>query len=558
MKTTISKKRYIYLLLILLCIIAWGSCSKDFLDVEPVAALNSASFYKTMEDADQAVTAAYSQFLSVATWDRNLIMTYGDISSDDAEAGGEWVNEVPEFEAVNRLTHRPEDGALATTYGVLFRAIYLSNLAMEKIPGVKNTDPDADPAIIDIRMAELKFLRAVNFLYLTNVYGAVPLVDHVLAPSEYTLGRSTFNDLFELIEKDLKEAIPVLPEKNEVAPEDIGRANKGAAKAFLAKLLLFESSYAHYYPGDERFEGLTARWQEVLDYCEEIIESDIYSLYGANGETYDCWRGPETDGFRYAFTTNTDNGDESVFDIQCIQDNLNYADARGTSMTHWTGPRSYYNANGVRDITGMWGLGLPSYHLAAAFEPGDPRFAATISVPGDTMEMEGPDQYFLISFEMSESNMYQRKWEVDYNEYNAKSAPTWHGSPINVRLMRYSEVLLMAAEAAMMLNNHAKARSYINEVRTRARNCGSTGVPADYTGNISLDRLVNERRVELALEGKRFFDLVRWNLAVEYLNDTTADGWPVIFESPKHDFFPLPAREVILSKGNLKQYPGWD
>jgi len=295
----------------------------------------------------------------------------------------------------------------------------------------------------------------------------------------------------------------------------------------------------------------------VLDYCEEIMETDIYHLYGANGETYDSWRGPTTNGLLYAFTTLTDNGDESVFDIQCIQDNLNYADARGTSMTHWTGPRSYYNANGVRDITGMWGLGLPSYHLAAAFEPGDPRFAATISVPGDTMEMEELGSYFLISFEMSESNMYQRKWEVPFNEYNAKNAPTWHGSPINVRMMRYSEVLLMAAEAAMMLNDHAKARSYINEVRTRARNCGTTGVPADYAGSISLDQIVKERRVELALEGKRFFDLVRWNLAVEHLNNTTADGYPVIFESPKHDFFPLPAREVTLSKGQLKQYPGW-
>ena len=556
MKTIIYIKNY-YLLMIVLLGLAAARCTKEFLEFDPVAAVNSASFYKTMEEADQAVTAAYSQFLSVAAWDRGLLMLFGDIASDDAETGGEFVNEVPNFEVMNWLIMLPTNDQLPMVYGVLFRAVYLSNLGIEKIPDIKYTDPDVDTTILNIRIAELKFIRAVNYLYLTNMFGAVPLVDHVLAPSEYKMGRSTFRKIFDLIEKDLKEAIAVLPAKDEMAPEDIGRANKGAARAFLAKLLLFESSYARYYPGDERFEGLNERWQEALDYCEDIIETDIYKLYGANGDRYDCWRGPNTDGFRYEFTTSADNGEECVFEIQCIQDNLDYADARGTSFTHWTSPRSYYDAGGGRQYTGYWGLGLPSLQLAAAFEEGDPRFAATISVPGDSMEMVRAGNYVPISFEMSVSDMYQRKWEVSYNEYNVNT-PTWHGSPLNIRLMRYSEVLLMACEAAVILQNHQKARTYINMVRARARNCGTTGIPVDYTGNITMDQLIKERRVELALEGKRYFDLVRWNLAVEYLNTTTADGTEVVFESPKHDFFPLPAREVSLSGGNLKQYPGWD
>jgi hypothetical protein len=115
----------------------------------------------------------------------------------------------------------------------------------------------------------------------------------------------------------------------------------------------------------------------------------------------------------------------------------------------------------------------------------------------------------------------------------------------------------MASEAAIMLGKNDVATTYINDIRKRARACGGGSVPADLTGTITIDQLIKERRVELAFEGRRFFDLVRWNLAVAKLNNTTTPGnYPIIFESPKNDFMPLPAREVTLSSG-LEQKYGW-
>jgi len=109
-----------------------------------------------------------------------------------------------------------------------------------------------------------------------------------------------------------------------------------------------------------------------------------------------------------------------------------------------------------------------------------------------------------------------------------------------------------------MLNDNAKALTYINMIRTRARMCGSTGVPAELTSTITMDQIIKERRVELAMEGYRFFDLVRWNKAVERINGTeTPGGFPINYDSPKDDFMPLPSREVSLSGGALQQYPGW-
>jgi len=120
-------------------------------------------------------------------------------------------------------------------------------------------------------------------------------------------------------------------------------------------------------------------------------------------------------------------------------------------------------------------------------------------------------------------------------------------------------VYLMAAEAALMLNQDAVALENINRVRTRARMCGGIGntVPENLT-SVTFQDVVDERRRELACEGRRFYDLVRWNLADDYIGGSqTVGGFAIQFESPKNDFMPLPSLEVAVSNGALVQYPGW-
>jgi hypothetical protein len=550
-----NKKVFKYLSFLLLGIASFG-CSSDFLEVTPQAAENSASFYLTQEHADQALIAAYAMFNNVS-FDVDIIQRLGDIPSDDAEAGGEDVFDVPTLQDYGRLTPLPTDGVLSDVFGTLYRSIYFCNIAIEEIPGIKETDPEADPTLLDKRIAEAKFLRALDYCYLTMIFGGVPYVDHVLGADEYQQSRADIKKIYELVESDLKEAMEVLPERSGWGTE-LGRPSKGAAKALLARAYLFESSYAKYYGSkDARFTGMTERWAESLKYSEEVINSGEYELVGINGEKYNSWRGPETNGYRYIFTSDGDNCKEGVFEIQCIQEGLGYSAARGNALAQWSGARYYLDETGASRQTDMWGFGVPTQDLYEAFEPGDPRLSASMAHEGDGSLLQiGADKWVPYSYEHCITKIYSTKWEASYAEFKAY-ASTWHGAPANVRLIRFSEVYLNAAEAALMLGQNDKALGYINKVRERARNCGTTGVPAPLKA-VTLDDIIRERRVEFASEGKRYYDIVRWGIAEKILNaKPTADGFDREYVVGKHEFFPLPQREVTLSNGKLEQYAGW-
>lgn len=551
------KKRILIYILFLLPAFAFLRCSSDFLDVKPQAAENSAAFYLTMDQADQAITAVYGQFNNIGIWGTDIMQRFGDIPSDDAEAGGEDITDVPGLQDLGRLTTLTTLDVISDVYSSLFKGVYLSNIAIEKIPGIKDTDPEADPGLLDKRVAEAKFLRAINYFYLTMIYGGVPYVDHVLGGEEYRQPRADIKVIYELIEQDLKDAIEVLPERSGWGSE-VGRASKGAAEALLARVYLFESSYAKNYGGkDTRFDGMTERWSESLKYSEEVINSGQYELIGINGEKYETWRGDETNGYRYIFTSDGDNSKEGVFEIQCIQEGLGWSAARGNALAQWSGSRYYLDDKGASVTTGLWGFGVPTQGLWDAFEPGDPRRdASMVHAGGDDLMQTTGGAWVPYSFEHCITDIYSTKWEASYAEFKAVGGP-WHGAPQNMRLIRISEVYLNAAEAAFMLGEKDKALKYINKVRERARMCGNTGVPAALT-TITMDDIMNERRIEFSSEGHRFYDIVRWGIAADLLNsEPTADGYPREFVVGKNEFQPLPAREISLSGGLLEQYDGW-
>jgi starch-binding outer membrane protein, SusD/RagB family len=552
MKNKIS----VYISLLFLGVLA-NSCSKDFLELNPIAAENEAAFYRTMQHADEALIACYSQFNNTAIWDRNLIMTMGDVCSDDAEAGGDNVNEVPGIEMFNYLNPELTNGNLSETYASLYRGINFANIAISKLPQIEETDPNVDVDLLRKRIAEAKFIRAINHFYLAMVFGEIPVVDKVLAGSEYQRERSSFREIYDLIEKDLKEAMAVLPEKGGWNGEE-GRATKGAAQALLAKMLIFESSYAKYYgSSDARFSQLKERWQEALTLCEDIMAAGKYKLVGIEGETYETWRGPATDGYRYIFTSEGDYSPETVFEITCIQEGLGNQGARGHALAKWTTARYYYDNDSVKRSTDYWGLGLPHPDLVKAFDPGDPRLRTSIAFPGnaDTIQIRG-SMNFRMCFDNSITKTYQKKWENSSVEFIDWSNE-WMHAPSNVKLIRYSDVYLMAAEAALALNQNDKALGYLNKVRERARMCGNSGQPAAKT-SIALADIIHERRLEFCGEGHRFFDIVRWNIAYDLLNKPTySDFGDRRFVRGKNEFQPLPQRQIDLSGGLLKQYPGW-
>ena len=553
------KKKILKYMSFLLLGVAAYACSSDFLDVTPQAAENSASFYLTQEHADQAITAAYSYFNYIAIWDVDIMQRLGDIPSDDAEAGGEDLSDVPELQDFGRLTPLTTNGVYTEVYGALYRSIYFSNIAIEEIPGIVETDPNADAVLINRRVAEAKFVRAINYAYLTMIFGGVPFVDHVLGGDEYEPPRAEIKQIYDFIETDLKEAIEVLPERSGWGAE-VGRASKGAAKALLGRTLLFESSYAKNYGGkDPRFDGMEERWAESLKYSEEVINSGEYELVGINGETFETWRGPETNGYRYIFTSDGDNTKEGVFEIQCIQEGLGWSAARGNALAQWSASRYFLDPEKdmLQTTTGMWGFGVPTQDLWDAFEDGDPRRdASMVREGGDDLMQTSNGRWVPYSFDKCITKIYPTKWEASSAEFKDAGAP-WHGAPQNIRLIRISEVYLNAAEAAFMLGQTDKALEYVNKVRERARMCGTTGVPAALT-SITLDDIMNERRIEFSSEGKRFYDIVRWGIADDLLNaKPTIDGFPREFVVGKHEFHPVPQREVTLTNGQTEQYEGW-
>ena len=215
-----------------------------------------------------------------------------------------------------------------------------------------------------------------------------------------------------------------------------------------------------------------------------------------------------------------------------------------------------------------WGLNTPTYNLAAEYETGDPRKKISVVTDADTIEIDPGGAGVTILRRAAPSYasptmMNNQKYDPEPDEWVIRS---FFRGPLDIKMFRYADVLLLAAEAALepAVNQPGKATEYVNMIRTRARNSGNTGIPADLA-SVTLDDIIHERRIELAFEAHRFFDIVRWGIAYERLNglyratDTLGglSGSPIEFLVGRSEFFPIPDEEIILSKGAIKQNPGY-
>jgi len=542
------------------------ACSEDFVDLKPIASGSEATYYTTMTSADQAITACYSNFCMEKLWDLTIMMGMGSIASDEAEAGAGGKTDVLAYNHIDQLRHTSSEADIFDwTWGYLYKTINYCNVAILRLPDISiDSDPTYDATLIKERMGEAYFLRAFNYFTLSQIYGGVPVYDKILAVDEYNKPRNSIAEVYALIKSDLAKAIEDLPERDGWGA-DIGRASKGAANALMAKVYLYESSYAKYYTGDERFEGLTQHWDSVSYYARKVINSGQYKLVWIDGERFSTWRSDNTGGYQWIFMLAGNNSKESVFEIQNTQDGQAWFYTRGTALCRWTAPRKLNTiySETTDGVDYGWGWWSPAKALTSAYETGDPRYKATVMTEGDSVLCNVASDkgvaWRTVNFNILKAatglNTLSRKYECSYEEY-WKNSKGWQDGPIHVKLIRYADVVLFAAEAEFEMGNTDKALEYINMVRTRARMSGDTGSPANLT-SISHDDIVHERLVELGCEGHRFFDLVRWNLATKYLNHTLADGDEIVFVPGKHEFFPIPEQQIGLSNGVLKQYSGW-
>lgn len=334
---------------------------------------------------------------------------------------------------------------------------------------------------------EAQFLRGYSYFFLVRYFGDVPLQEEDLTQ------RASEDEVYEYIISDLESAEESLPLKSEYSEDDVGRATQGAAQALLAKVHLEREN-----------------WSEALDYANDVINSGEYDLEPNYEEV---WR------------ESTENGIESIFEIQ----------ARGEAPAH--GVQQYSQTQGARGPSGWgWGFNTPTQDLVDAFDSeGDEiRKDATIIFAGETL-WDGR--------EVSENVENPRYNEKAYSSANVGAADT----DKNIRMLRYAEILLIKAEAANELGDQTTALEALNEVRDRVELDDVTTTDQDELRQA----IWKERRLELAFEHDRWFDLLRTGQAAEVMQE---HGKP--FEEGKHELFPIP-EEQLRQTPEMEQNPGY-
>ncbi len=585
------KNKLIKYISVITLVILFDGCQKSFLDLKPQGLQTEVSFYSDFGNVDETVTAAYSVLNSYLIFDVYNTIYLGSVSSDDAEAGGENTGDQATAHAIDRMMQAPSDNndpVYQDYWGYNYKGIRMVNTALEYLPQMGTLDPSVSTALVNQRIAECKFLRAFYYFSLAQTFGGVPIILSVPNPS-VSYPRNTLKEVYTQIEKDLTEAIPDLLLRSQLGTAGVGRATKGAAQSLLAKAYLYESSYAENYPNDSRFAGMVNHYADALSNAQAVINSGEYELVGSNGERWNnppssgladsSWwatNGDPVGGFRWIFSEDGNNCKEMVFQIQSVEDQLGYIKSRGSYITVYSTVRFYQNTKGASTNFG-WSFNCPTSYLVNSFanndnretglsstptgdEALDPRFATTVGRPGDSVYVHdaGGLGWFPMLFSNLPTHTIGRKYECSPQEYWSVYT-NYNEGAMGARLIRYADVVLFAAEAAFKTGDQTNALKYVNMVRARAAASGNTGFPKQLSA-ITFADIVHERRLELALEGSRFYDLVRWNLASTFITGTTLDSYPgstVTFQTGKNEFFPISTTDIQTSHGALVQNPGY-
>ncbi|OGX89137.1 hypothetical protein BEN49_09745 [Hymenobacter coccineus] len=481
-------------------------CQK-FLDKEPLGATTQSNLFNDPVNAVQAVNAIYD----VASWDQGpkfgvsdyVGQTYewmfGDVMSDDAEKG----STPSDFSALIDLknwTVNPSNVPSTTLWVHSFTGVARANTVINNID-----DGTIDAALKSRLKGEALFLRAYFYFNLVKTFGGMPLFEKAVLPTEVaSVTRSSIAETYAFIEKDLKDAVALLPEKTGYASADLGRATKGAANGYLARAIMYQL-------GTDNTNKHT--WQEVYDLTSTVITSGKYSLLA---------------NYAAIHQTIGENSSESVFEIQFATSNDTY----GPIMTGTTNNVFQNNRVATKvssdpasaNVPGTgWGYGFnnPTQNLVNEFEANDPRLEATVYKNNDIVL--GLRE--TIDLSQNATGYLSRKVAVLVPAAN-------QAGPQNIRKMRYADILLMKAEAAAQTSKNAEAVALVNQVRARARtstrppgattvgtadNYAPTNAPAGTLPDISaglagqplLNAIWHERRVELAEESLRFWDLIR-------------------------------------------------
>lgn len=491
-------KKYIKIItLSILILLNYTSCSSDFTEVDPIGKVNEADFLSTDAEAEAVIFGIYDLMAWNYNRDWNSAFFLKVLPGDMANAGST-SGDQPAWQQLDDFKYVADNPVITAVWEGYYKTIGLANILIEKLETSELSSKDKF-------IAEAKFLRAYSYLELVTMFGDVPLrINTPKTISEFALARSPKSDVYAQIEGDLGVAISGLPTKSAIAQPF--RISKEAAQAVLGKVYLFQEKYP----------------LAVIEF-EKVISSNAFDLEPVFA---DIW------------SVNSENGIESLIELTYVStESYDWGNfpwgGRPESNIHaqLMGPRG----DGIFDVAAIgisngWGFNIPTKKIGLAYEDAgdDVRKAATLISEVDLIAAGGavnaPDTgihdyegYIRLKYTTKPEDTAGPTTELNYG--------------INWRLLRYADVLLMAAEAYNKNEEDGKALIELNKVRNRVNLADVTA-----TGTSLFTAIVKERQLELAFEGQRFFDLIRWKLAEAELSSF---GY-----TSKNQVFPIPANEI--------------
>ena len=505
-------KKIIYSLFYILIAYSTITCSEDFLDRKPLGRYTIDTY-----PAGGLTEYTYGMYSMLRQFD-NAWPYIGIfcITSDDSDKGS-YPADNPEMASLDEFTFTASNGLFLGFYRKSFEAINKCNVLLIQAEEFKDKGMISDEEYLLAR-AEALFLRAYFYFNLVRPFGGVPLVDSVLTDiNTWNVPRSSKEEVYALMEEDLLFASENLP--GQWDSKFVGRVTKGCADGLLAKVYLYQQ-----------------KWAPAMQKCQDVINSGFYNL----NTSYDI-----------IFTEDGENCSESIFEVQCIYNEQYNKDDLAVYGSQ------YANVQGLRGTGALdfgWGFNSPSIALLAAYEPDDPRKDASILFMNETTPYsELIDSNKIANKESGAVHPYNQKVYTNplYRNASGKGRDLW-GGWVNIRLLRYADVVLMFTEAANELGQTNEALEKLEWVRARARGGNASVLPeiTETDQNALRDIIWHERRIELALEHERFFDLVRWGIAGDVL---ASYG----FITGVHELMPIPQDEIDKSKGILQQNPGY-
>ena len=489
----------------IICLALLAGCGKGFLDRAPQGLYteNTYPYPGGSGPYDQFIFAGYD---ALRSYDVTVFPFIAPpcIRSDDSDKGST-PSDGPEALKMDNFTITASNGMCNALWAGHYNLINKCNIVLWQIQ--KDPNPGTPQAAKIQAEAEAKFLRGYGYFMLVRLFGRVPLIDKVFddPAAQSNVPQSQPDAIYALIESDLRFAAENLPLSWDA--RFIGRATKGAANGLLAKVYLTEK-----------------KWAQAKDAANAVITSLQYDL---------------STPYTKIFGEDGENSKESLFEVQ----------ATATLSELRKNGSQYASVQSVRG-TGIWNLGwgfnTPSTLLEAAYESGDPRKSRTIlyaggtSVYGEAVPAGLPNPMYNHKVL---SNPAMRSSLLDNFSY-------W----MNVRLLRYADVVLMYAEAANETGDAPEALAKLEMVRQRARAGNPAILPKVTTTDQQQlrDAIRHERRIELALEHERFFDLVRWGIAASVMQAAGKN-----FIAGKHELLPIPQTQIDISKGVLTQNFGY-